>query len=139
MEQSTKEKILALAEKVKNPPTWWWKVLGGLILFVMVIWIAYLLSKQREALAQQKTDAAKKKLDAEQAMVAAKVEADVVKSKNAEIAAQVALDNAKKQQQDILKIEADHARLAAQLNAVSNKDWDTLNKLAGVITPEAPK
>ena len=132
MDQALKDKILALAEKVKNPPTWWWKVLGGILLFIAALWIGYLLQKNRQALAQLKTDAAKKKLDAEQAMVNAKVEQDVTKSQQAQIAAQVALDNAAKQQADILKLEADHARMAVQLRAVSDKDWDTLNKLAGV-------
>lgn len=139
MDQSLKDKVLVLAEKVKNPPTWWWKVLGGLIFLVMAIWISYLLSKRAEALAALKTEAAKKKLDAEQAAVAAKVEVDINKRKAAEITAQVALDNAAKQQHDLNVLEADHLRTVAQLQAVSDKDWDTLNKLAGVKTPEVPK
>ena len=49
---TTKEKILALAEKMKNPPSWWWKVLGGLIFLVMVIWLRYLLVKRSDALTQ---------------------------------------------------------------------------------------
>lgn len=136
---TTQERILALAEKVKNPPSWWWKVLGGLILVVMAIWISYLLSKRSEALAALKTEADKKLLVAEQARIAAKVEVDIDKRKVAEAAAQTALEKAKKDQLDIMGLEVEHNTHVAQLEAVKDKDWDTLNKLAGVLTPETPK
>ena len=129
---TTQERILALAEKVKNPPTWWWKVLGGVLLVVMAIWIQYLLSKRSDALAELKTEAAKKKLAAEQAAVAAKVEVDVNKRKEAETAAAVFLDRARKDQADIANLEAENQLHMKQLSAVADKDWDALNKLAGV-------
>jgi len=129
---TTKEKILALAEKVKNPPSWWWKVLGGLIFLVMVIWIRYLLVKRSDALAELKTQAANKKLAAEQAGLLAKVEVDVTKRKNAELAAQVALDNANHEMAKIVELETEHKTHVASLQAVADKDWDALNKLAGV-------
>jgi 4-amino-4-deoxy-L-arabinose transferase-like glycosyltransferase len=129
---TTQEKILDLAEKVKNPPTWWWKVLGGLIFAVMAIWIAYLLSKRSEALAALKTEADKKKLAADAAVVAAKVEVDVTKRKAAEEAAAAAFEAAKKEQDQILWLKVEHDKHVAQLQAVKDKDWDTLNKLAGV-------
>jgi uncharacterized protein YpmS len=129
---TTQEKILALAEKVKNPPTWWWKVLGGLIFLAMVIWIRYLLVKRSDALAALKTQATNNKLKAEQEALAAKVEVDITKRKAAEIAAQVALDNAAHEMENIVKLQADHLTHVAQLQAVADKDWDALNKLAGV-------
>jgi hypothetical protein len=133
------ERILALAEKVKNPPSWWWKVLGGLIFIVMALWISYLLSKRSEALAALKTEADKKLLEAEQARIAAKVEVDIDKRKVAEAAALTALEKAKTDQHDIKVLEIEHNSHVAQLQAVKDKDWDMLNKLAGVVTPEAPK
>ena len=129
---TTQERILDLAEKVKNPPSWWWKVLGGLIFLVMAIWISYLLSKRSEALAALKTEADKKKLAAEAAAVAAKVEKDVNKRKVAEEAAQAALDAARQSQDALLTLDAEHKKHVAQLQAVKDKDWDALNKLAGV-------
>jgi len=129
---TTQERILALAEKVKNPPSWWWKVLGGLIFLVMAIWISYLLSKRSEALAALKTEADKKRLAAEKAAVDAKVEVDVNKRKAAEEAAQAALAAANIDQANIAKLEAEHKSHVAQLQAVKDKDWDALNKLAGV-------
>lgn len=129
---TTQERILDLAEKVKNPPSWWWKVLGGLIFLVMAIWISYLLSKRSEALAALKTEADKKKLAAEKAAVDAKVETDVNKRRVAEAAATTALADAKKSQDSLLTLDAAHKREIAQLQAVKDKDWDALNKLAGV-------
>ena len=129
---TTQERILDLAEKVKNPPSWWWKVLGGLILVVMAVWIAYLLSKRSEALAALKTEADKKRLAAEAAAVAAKVEKDVVKRKTAEEAAKAAMAAANLDRVNIEKLEAAHKTQVAQLQAVKDKDWDALNKLAGV-------
>jgi len=126
------ERILALAEKVKNPPSWWWKVLGGLIFLVMAVWISYLLSKRSEALAALKTEADKKKLAAEAAAVAAKVEKDVAKRKIAEEAAFAAMSAANLNKVNIEKLEVEHKRHVAQLQAVKDKDWDALNKLAGV-------
>lgn len=131
---TTQERILALAEKVKNPPTWWWKVLGGIIFLVMVVWIRYLLSKRSDALAELKTEAARRRLEAEQANVAAKVEVDVNKRKEAEAAAAAALDKARADQEDLVKLDAEHLKHVTQLQAVADKDWDTLNKLAGVKT-----
>lgn len=129
---TTQERILALAEKVKNPPSWWWKVLGGLIFLVMAIWIRYLLSKRSEALAELKNQAARKKLEAEQAATAAKVEKDIQKRAAAELAAGQALARARAAEEELAKVNEDHLRAVAQLDAVANKDWDTLNKLAGV-------
>ena len=129
------ERILDLAEKVKNPPSWWWKVLGGLVFVVMAIWISYLLSKRAEALAALKTEADKKRLAAEAAAVAAKVEVDVTKRKAAEEAAQFALAAADIDRAKILALEAEHKTTVMQLQAVKDKDWDALNKLAGVATP----
>lgn len=126
------KQILTLAEKVKHPPTWWWKVLGGLIFLVMAIWISYLLSKRSEALAALKTEADKKRLAAEKAAVDAKVEVDVNKRKVAEEAARVALDSAEQNLDAITALEAEHKSHIAQLQAVKDKDWDALNKLAGV-------
>lgn len=137
---TTQEQILALAEKVKNPPSWWWKVLGGLIFIVMVIWIRYLLVKRSEALAELKTEADKKRIEADQALVAAKVTVDIDKRKVAEAAAQTALEKAKKDQLDIMGLEVEHNNHVAQLQAVADKDWDALNKLAGVKpAAETPK
>jgi 4-amino-4-deoxy-L-arabinose transferase-like glycosyltransferase len=127
-----KERILDLAEKIKNPPSWWWKVLGGLIFLVMAIWIRYLLSKRSEALAALKTEADKKKLAAAAAAVAAKVEKDVVKRKAAEAAAFAAMSAANADRANIEKLESEHKKHVAQLQAVKDKDWDALNKLAGV-------
>jgi len=135
---TTKEKILALAEKMKNPPSWWWKVLGGLIFLVMVIWLRYLLVKRSDALAQLKTDAANKKLEAEQAALMAKVEVDVSKRAAAELAAGSALARAKSAAANLEKLEAEHRTNVAQLQAVADKDWDALNKLAGVPTNHDP-
>jgi len=132
---TTQERILDLAEKVKNPPSWWWKVLGGIIFVVMAIWISYLLSKRSEALAALKTESDKKRLAAEKAALAAKVEVDIDKRKVAEAAAQAALTAAKRDQDNITSLEAQHKTVVAQLQAVKDKDWDTLNKLAGVKTP----
>lgn len=129
------ERILELAEKVKNPPSWWWKVLGGLIFLVMAIWISYLLSKRAESLAALKTAADKAKIDARIAETAAAVEKDVTKRKAAEQAAQIALAEATKQQNNIERLEKEHKSTVAQLQAVKDKDWDALNKLAGVATP----
>lgn len=126
------ERILALAEKVKNPPSWWWKVLGGIIFFVMAVWISYLLSKRADALAELKTQAAKEKYDATKAETAASVERDISKRRDAELAAKVALANALKKQKDVETLEKEHKTAVAQLQAVKNKDWDALNKLAGV-------
>lgn len=137
---TTQERILALAEKMKNPPSWWWKVLGGLIFIVMAVWISYLLSKRSEALAALKTEADKKQLAAEQARIAAKIEVDIDKRKVAETAALTALEKAKKDQLDIMALEVEHNGHVAQLQAIKDKDWDALNKLAGVkpAAPEAP-
>jgi 4-amino-4-deoxy-L-arabinose transferase-like glycosyltransferase len=129
---TTQDRILDLAEKVKNPPSWWWKVLGGLILVVMAVWIAYLLSKRSEALAALKTEADKKRLAAEKAAVDAKVEKDVVKRRVAEEAAAKAMAAANLEQANIEKLDAEHKKQVAQLQAVKDKDWDALNKLAGV-------
>ena len=129
---TTQERILDLAEKVKNPPSWWWKVLGGLIFLVMAVWISYLLSKRSEALAALKTEADKKRLAAEQAAVAAKVEKDVVKRRVAEEAAAKAMAAANLDKVNIEKLESEHKSHVAQLQAVKDKDWDALNKLAGV-------
>jgi MoxR-like ATPase len=129
---TTKERILALAEKAKNPPSWWWKVLGGLILFVMVIWIGYLLSKRSEALAALKTENAKRKLEAQQAEVAAAVETDEKKRRSAVYAAQASLAKAEKDESELVALEAEHQKQLGLLKAVSDKDWDALNKLAGV-------
>jgi len=129
---TTQERILALAEKMKNPPSWWWKVLGGLIFLVMVIWIRYLLTKRSEALAELKTQAANKKLAAQQAELAAKVEVDVSKRVVAEAAARTALKAAHEDEDKLVALEAEHASHVAQLQAVADKDWTALNKLAGV-------
>ncbi len=126
------KQILALAEKVKHPPNWWWKVLGGVIFVVMAVWISYLLSKRSESIAALKTEADKKKLAAEAAAVASKVEVDVNKRKAAEDAALLALAASKKEQDFITMLEVEHKTTVAQLQAVKDKDWDTLNKLAGV-------
>ena len=99
---------------------------------VMAIWISYLLSKRSEALAALKTEADKKRLAAEKAAVDAKVEVDVNKRKAAEEAAQSALAAANIDQANITKLEAEHKSHVAQLQAVKDKDWDALNKLAGV-------
>jgi hypothetical protein len=129
---STQERILALAEKVKNPPSWWWKVLGGLIFLVMAIWIRYLLSKRAEALAAEKTEAAKRKYEAEQAAVAAAVEKDVEKRRVAETAAAESLKAAKRKEDELLLLDQEHKKQIGLLQAVADKDWDALNKLAGV-------
>jgi len=127
-----KEKILVLAEKVKNPPTWWWKVLGGLIFFVMVLWIRYLLSKRSDELARLKTEAANAKLAAEQAGLASKVELDVNKRKAAEFAAGASLAKATNDLAKLDGLAAEHRTHMAQLQAVADKDWAALNVLAGV-------
>ena len=129
---TTKERILALAEKIKNPPSWWWKVLGGVILFVMVIWIGILLSQKAKAMAAAKNEVAKHKLEAEAALTAAKVETDVNKRKVAEIAATETLKKIANDEAALAKQEEDHKQHLAQFNALADKDWDTLNKLAGV-------
>lgn len=129
---TTQEKILALAEKVKNPPSWWWKVLGGLIFLVMAIWIRYLLSKRADALAAERTEIAKRKLEAERAAVAAAVEKDVQKRRIAEIAAAESLKAAQKKEDELLALDAEHKKQVGLLQAVADKDWDALNKLAGV-------
>ncbi len=126
------ERILAIAEKVKNPPTWWWKVLGGIIAIALVIWINILLNERRKMFAAQRTELAQKKLAAEQAAIAAKVEADEAKRRAAEIAANAALIEAKKEEEALTKAEAAHELHVKQLDALADKDWDALNKLAGV-------
>ena len=128
----TKEKILALAEKVKNPPTWWWKVLGGLIFLVMVIWIRYLLSKRADELAEHRTSVANNELAAKQAELTAKVEVDVSKRKVAEMAAAAALTRVAVEKTHLSDLEAEHKLNVAQLQAVADKDWAALNLLAGV-------
>jgi hypothetical protein len=136
MDRTTQEKIIALAEKVKNPPSWWWKVLGGLIFLVMVIWLRYLLVKRSEELARLKTEATNKKLAAQQAALLAKVETDVNKRAIAEAAARSALKAAREDEDKIIALEANHLTNIAQLQAVADKDWTALNKLAGVKVPE---
>lgn len=127
-----KERILALAEKIKNPPSWWWKVLGGVILFVMVIWIGILLSQKAKALAAVKNEIAKHKLEAEAAITAAKVETDINKRRVAEFAATETLKKIAKDEAALVQQETDHNLHLAQLNSLANKDWTMLNKLAGV-------
>lgn len=129
---TTKERILALAEKIKNPPSWWWKVLGGIILFVMVVWIGILLSQKAKALAAAKNETAKHKLEAEAALTASKVETDVNKRRVAEFAATETLKKIANDEAALAKQEADHNTHLAQLNALADKDWASLNKLAGV-------
>lgn len=129
---TTQKKILELAEKVKNPPSWWWKVLGGLIFLMMAIWIRYLLSKRADALAAEKTEIARRKLEAEKAAVAAKVETDVQKRRLAEIAAAESLKAAQKKEDELLRLDEEHKKQVGLLQAVADKDWDALNKLAGV-------
>jgi hypothetical protein len=129
---TTQDRILDLAEKVKNPPSWWWKVLGGLIFLAMAIWIRYLLSKRADALAAEKTEIAKRKYEAEQAAVSAAVEKDAQKRRLAEIAAAESLKAVKLKEDELLKLDQEHKKQVGLLQAVADKDWDALNKLAGV-------
>jgi len=129
---TTKEKILELAEKVKNPPNWWWKVLGGLLLFAAAMWIYWLLSHKAKELANARTELAAMKLKAMQAEVAAAVEKDEAKRKVAEAAAKELFAKAHAHEETIVALEADHAKSLMQVKAVQDKDWETLNKLAGV-------
>jgi hypothetical protein len=129
---TTQDRIIDLAEKVKNPPSWWWKVLGGLIFLAMAIWIRYLLSKRADALAAEKTEIAKRKYEAEQAAVSAAVEKDAQKRRLAEIAAAEALKAVKLKEDELLKLDQEHKKQVGLLQAVADKDWDALNKLAGI-------
>ena len=129
---TTQERIAALAEKVKNPPSWWWKALGGLLLFVAAVWIAYLLSQRQKALAAAKNELATHKLEAEPAANAAKVEVDVAKRRTAEIAAEETLRKLTIDEAALVLQQEAYANQKAQLQAVYDNDWETLNKLAGV-------
>lgn len=129
---TTKEKILELAEKVKNPPNWWWKVLGGLLLFGAAMWIYWLLSHKAKELANARNELAAMKLKAMQAEVAAAVEKDEAKRKAAEDAAKALFEKAHVAEASIVALESDHAKSLLQVKAIQDKDWDALNKLAGV-------
>lgn len=132
---TNREKILALAEKVKNPPSWWWKVLGGLLLLVFVLWIRYLLSKKSDELAKAKTELATLKLKAQQAEVAAKVDSNAAKRAELEQVALVAREKFRAEEAALAKVEEEHRLNVARLKAVGDKDWDALNVLAGVKDP----
>lgn len=133
---TTYEKILDLAEKVKNPPNWWWKVLGGLCLTATALWLYWLLSHKAKELTDAHAQLAILTLKAMQAETAASVEKDTDKrrlaeAKAAELFAKVAADEA-----ILTQLNAAHLTSIMQINAIQDKDWDTLNKLAGV--PKEP-
>ena len=129
------ERILDLAEKLKNPPSWRWKVLGGLLLFGFVVWIRCLLSKKADELAKARTDLAELRLKSQQAEVAAKIEANDQKRKELEAVSKDAMAKFLAEEKALQAVEAEHRSNVAKLQAVADKDWDALNKLAGVKEP----
>lgn len=129
---TTQEKILALAEKLKNPPSWWWKVLGGVLVFLAVVWIYWTLTHKERQLAEARNALAKQKLEAMKAEVAARVESDTVKRKEAEAKAAELLKKVVAEEAAITAAEERHAKSVAQLSALESRDWETLNKLAGI-------
>lgn len=127
-----KEKIDELIEKVKNPPSWWWKVLGGLLLVAFVIFIKYQLDKQAQENAALRTQLEKNKLEAEQRALRAKLLTNETDSNIAQAEAQDLLNAAQRALSDLEAKEKATQIEMKRLNAVKAKDWDALNKLAGV-------
>jgi hypothetical protein len=127
-----KSRILELAKKVKNPPSWWWKLLGGILLAVMVVQIHRLLKKRAAELAIRRDEINRWKLDAEQAAVAAKVETNLQRRMVAEVVAEESLKAVRRKEEELNLIEEEHRTQMKLLQAVANKDWTALNKLAGV-------
>lgn len=119
-------------ELVKNPPSWLWKVLGGLVLLVVVLVVKYQLDQQAAENARLKTELERQRYDAEQL----KLKASLQGNADAAAAAEAEAND---------KLEAANAALAAlaakekaaqlemsRLQAVKAKDWDALNKMAGI-------
>jgi len=127
-----KEKITALAAKIQSPPSWLWKVLGGLLAAVSILWVRYLLNRNAEKLAAAKAALAATKLLAQQQAVTAKVDAFEKNRKDAEAASKASFDKALTDEAELTRLEAEHRTNVAQLKAVTNKDWAALNVLAGV-------
>jgi sulfur carrier protein ThiS len=126
--------IADLATKAQTPPTWLWQVFGAVLLMLGVWWLKYQLSKTSAELAEAKTALALNNLKAQQALVAASVEADTVKRKEAEAAANEARAKVAAEEKALAAVAAEHALNVKKIAAVADKDWDALNKLAGVIT-----
>lgn len=129
---TTQEKILDLAEKLKNPPSWWWKVLGGVLVFLAVVWIYWTLTSKERQLAEARNALAKQKLEAMKAEVASRVESDTTKRKEAEAKAAELLKKVVAEEAAITAAEERHAKSVGQLKALESRDWETLNKLAGI-------
>lgn len=121
-----------LIEKVKNPPSWWWKVLGGLVVLVVALVIKYQLDKQAAEIAHLRTVAAAEKLAAEQAALQAKLKANDAAGKAAYDSALGALSVATAKLKDVEAKEKEASLSLAKVAALKNKDWDALNKMAGV-------
>lgn len=127
-----------LAEKLKNPPTTFWKWFGGVVAFIVIIAIGLALSKKAKELADAKTALAAERLKAQQQEMAAKMETDAVKRAELEKAAADARARVTAEARALDAVEAQQKLAEKKLSAVSNKDWATLNELAGV-PPETPK
>jgi len=129
---TTYEKILDLAKKVKNPPNWWWKVLGGLCLTATTLWLYWLLSHKAKELTTARAQLAVLTLKAMQAETAATIEKDTDKRKAAETKAAELFAKVAADETTLANIEAAHLTSIMQINAIQDKDWASLNKLAGV-------
>jgi membrane-anchored protein YejM (alkaline phosphatase superfamily) len=135
---TTKEKILELVETVQHPPSWWWKVIGGVVVSASILWVRWLLSHRADEITKAREELAAMKLKAMQDDVKASTEIDTAK-RNAAMMKVVQLHaDATKMENEIVVLEADHAKSMAEVQAIQDKDWVTLNKLAGVPIPVPP-
>lgn len=129
---SSKQKLDVLIEKVKNPPSWWWKVLGGLVVIVVALVIKYQIDKQAAEIARLRNEAAAEKLKAEQEALRLKLAANNAAGKEAYDQALNALAAANAKMRDVEAKEKETGLALAKVAALKNKDWDALNKMAGV-------
>ena len=127
-----KAKIEALGAKIQKPPNWFWAVLGGLIFIVMLAYIRWLLAQKTMELAMAKTALATAKHQADEAVLAAKVEKEDTKRLAAEAAAKLALAKVADDERSLAAAETAHNLNLERLKAVQDKDWVKLNQLAGV-------
>lgn len=125
-------KIDEIAEKLKNPPTWLWKLLGGVILIVVVWVFWYSLKKKSDEIARARTELEAEKFKAEQLVLRAKLTQDDMARREAEANAKIALDRVEAKEGEIKKAEEEHAFNEAKVKALADKDWVALNALAGI-------
>lgn len=126
--------LAKLAKSVDTAKTdgkgWIWQLIAGFLITIGAWWLRYQLSQKEKELAALKTELENQKLDARNAAIQAKVEANVAEAKKLEESAKASIAAADAAEATLEMERAAHAERVKRLEQIKN--FEDLNRLAGI-------